>query len=194
MFSWFSFLTYAIVTAVTPGPNNIMSMSNGSRKGFKGALPFNLGIGVGFSIVMLLCTVFCGMLSTLIPKVKTPMLIVGAIYMIYLAWETFRSSGSIEENHSHDGFVSGLLLQFINPKIYIYGIMSMEAYILPYYQGQTAPLAGFALLLALIGFVFTLCWSAFGSVFKWLFSKHAKVVNAVMALLLVFCAISLFLV
>ena len=34
MFSWFSFLTYAVVTAVTPGPNNIMSMSNGSRKGF----------------------------------------------------------------------------------------------------------------------------------------------------------------
>ena len=43
MFSWFSFLTYAIVTAVTPGPNNIMSMSNASRKGFHRALPFNLG-------------------------------------------------------------------------------------------------------------------------------------------------------
>ena len=39
MFPWFSFLTYAVVTAVTPGPNNIMSMSNGSRKGFRGALP-----------------------------------------------------------------------------------------------------------------------------------------------------------
>lgn len=31
---WASFLTYAVVTAVTPGPNNIMSMSNGSRLGF----------------------------------------------------------------------------------------------------------------------------------------------------------------
>ena len=40
MFPWFSFLTYAVVTAVTPGPNNIMSMSNGSRQGFLGALPF----------------------------------------------------------------------------------------------------------------------------------------------------------
>lgn len=50
MFPWFSFLTYAVVTAVTPGPNNIMSMSNGSRKGFRGALPFNLGIWVGFPL------------------------------------------------------------------------------------------------------------------------------------------------
>ena len=192
VFSWFSFLTYAVVTAVTPGPNNIMSMSNGSRKGFFAALPFNFGIGVGFSIVMLLCTAFCSMLSALIPKIKMPMLIVGAGYMLYLAWETFRSGDSLEENHSHDGFVSGLLLQFINPKIYIYCIMSMEAYILPYYQGQPLALTGFALLLAFIGFFFTLCWSAFGSVFRWLFSSHAKTVNTVMALLLVYCAVSLF--
>ena len=193
MFSWVSFLTYAVVTAVTPGPNNIMSMSNGSRKGFKEALPFNFGIGVGFSIVMLLCTALCSMVSTFIPKIKFPMLIVGASYMLYLAWGTFRSSDSIEENHSRDGFLSGLLLQFINPKIYIYCIMSMEAYILPFYNGNVLPLFGFAMLLAFIGFVFTLCWSAFGAVFKWLFSKHAKLVNTIMALLLVYCAISLFL-
>ena len=193
MFNWLSFLTYAIVTAVTPGPNNIMSMSNGSRKGFRGALPFNFGIWVGFSVVMVLCTLFCSVLSAVIPKIKLPMLIIGAIYMLYLAWETFRSSDNIEENHSRDGFLSGLFLQFVNPKIYIYCIMSMEAYILPFYQGQVVPLVGFALLLAFIGFAFTLCWSAFGSVFKWLFSKHAKLVNTIMALLLVYCAVSLFL-
>lgn len=34
MFSWIQFLAYAAVTAGTPGPNNIMSMSNASRKGF----------------------------------------------------------------------------------------------------------------------------------------------------------------
>lgn len=193
MFPWFSFLTYAVVTAVTPGPNNIMSMSNGSRRGFRGALPFNFGILAGFSVVMVLCTACCTLLSQLIPKIRLPMLVVGAGYMLYLAWETFRSSDQIEEDHSRDGFWSGLLLQFINPKIYIYGIMSMEAYILPFYSGQPVPLLGFALLLAVIGFVFTLCWSAFGSAFRWLFSKHARLVNTVMALLLVYCAVSLFL-
>lgn len=193
MFSWVSFLTYAVVTAVTPGPNNIMSMSNGSRRGFRGALPFNFGILAGFSVVMILCTAFCSLLSAWIPKIKTPMLIVGACYMLCLAWETFRSTDAIEEDHSRDGFLSGLLLQFINPKIYIYCIMSMEAYILPFYHGQLLPLLGFALFLALVGFLFTLLWSAFGSVFKWLFSKHAKLVNTIMALLLVYCAVSLFL-
>ena len=194
MLNWFSFLTYAIITAATPGPNNIMSMSNGVRKGFRGALPFNLGILTGFTIVMVLCTLFCSLLATLIPKIKTPMLILGAGYMLYLAWEIFRSSGLIEEDHSKSSFLSGLLLQFINPKIYIYCIMSMEAYILPYYSGQPLTLLLFDLLLSFIGFVFTIAWTVFGSVFQTLFSRHARVVNTILALLLVYCAVSLFLV
>ena len=192
MHQWVSFLTYAVVTAAKPGPNNLMSMSNGSRRGFKGALPFNLGIWVGFSMVMLLCTVGCSLLSTLIPKIRLPMLIVGASYMLYLAWATFRSSDALEDVHRQDGFWSGLFLQFVNPKGYLYAIISMEAYVLPFYSGQIAPLFGFAMLLAFIGFLFTVCWSAFGSTFRWLFSRHAKVVNTVMAALLVYCAVSLF--
>ena len=192
MFNWLAFLTYAFITAATPGPNNIMSMSNGGRLGFRGALPFNFGIWAGFSAVMLLCTAFCTTLTNLIPAVKTPMLIAGAAYMLHLAWSTFRSSGVIEDRHSSSGFYAGMLLQFINPKIYIYGIMSMQAYILPFYAGEPLTLMLFALLLAFIGFAFTLCWSAFGSAFRLLFSRHTKTVNTIMALLLVYCALSLF--
>lgn len=193
MFSWIQFLSYAIVTAVTPGPNNIMSMSNAGRQGFKKTLPFNLGIWIGFSIVMLICTFFCNTLSTLLPKIKTPMLLIGAAYILYLAWKTFKSSSVIEEDERHGNFFSGLILQFVNPKIYIYCIVSMEAYILPHYQGEWNMLIFFSLLLAFIGFAFTILWSLFGSVFKMLFSKYAKITNTIMALLLVYCAVSLFL-
>ena len=193
MFSWIQFLSYAIVTAVTPGPNNIMSMSNAGRQGFRKTLPFNFGIWIGFSLVMLMCTFFCNTLSTLIPKTKTLMLFIGAAYILYLAWKTFKSSSVIEEDERHGNFISGLVLQFVNPKIYIYCIVSMEAYILPYYHGEWNMLIFFALLLAFIGFAFTLLWSLFGSVFKMLFSKYAKITNAIMALLLVYCAVSLFL-
>lgn len=192
MFNWLAFLTYAFVTAATPGPNNIMSMSNGGRLGFRRALPFNFGIFAGFAAVMLICTAFCSTLTELLPAVTTPMLFIGAAYMLHLAWATYKSSGEITDDHSCSGFLSGLALQFINPKIYIYCIMSMQAYILPFYAGQPLALILFALLLAFIGFAFTLCWSAFGSAFRILFSRHAKSVNTVMALLLIYCAASLF--
>ena len=94
MFNWFAFLTYAVITAATPGPNNIMSMSNGGRLGFKGALPFNFGILAGFAAVMLICTAFCSTLTELIPAVKTPMLIAGAAYMLHLAWATYKRASS----------------------------------------------------------------------------------------------------
>ena len=193
MFSWLNFLSYAVVTAITPGPNNIMSMSNAGRLGFRKSFPFNLGIWAGFSVVMIICTFFCNMLSEIIPQIKTSMLVIGAVYMLWLAWKTLKSSSVIEENHSRSSFISGAFLQFVNPKIYIYCIVSMEAYILPHYQGQWITLIAFALLLAFIGFVFTLCWSVFGSVFKLLFSKYARITNFIMAGLLVYCAVSLFL-
>ena len=192
MFSWIGFLSYAIVTAVTPGPNNIMSMSNAGRQGFQKALPFNFGILTGFSLVMLMCTFFCNLLSILIPKISTPMLFLGAGYILWLAWKTVRSSSAIQEDARHGNFVSGLLLQFVNPKIYIYCIVSMQAYILPHYHGQWPVLTFFALLLAFMGFASTVLWALFGSAFRLLFSKYAKITNTAMALLLVYCALSLF--
>ena len=192
MFQWFSFLSYAVITAATPGPNNIMSMSNGSQKGFLKAMPFNLGIWAGFSVVMCLCTAFCSFLSSLIPKIKLPMLILGAAYMLYLAWKVWRSTGDLNNGTGKEaGFLSGMILQFANPKIYIYAITAMSLYILPVYQSFGA-LCGFTVLLSVIGASGTYVWALFGAAFCKFFSMHARMVNFVMAILLVYCAVSLF--
>lgn len=192
MFSWLSFLSYAVLTTATPGPNNIMSMSNASRIGLRRSFPFNIGIWTGFSIIMLVCTLFCNTLTELIPKIKMPMIILGACYMLWLAWKTFKSSSVSDKGSKQITFLSGLLLQFINPKIYIYGIVSMQVYILPFYQGQWTKLTFFALLLATIGASFNICWALFGSLFRIIFSQYARITNTIMALLLVYCAASLF--
>ena len=82
MFNWFHFLTYALVSAITPGPNVMMSMSNASRVGFRKAVRFNFGIWCGFSVVALLCTLFCSLLSSVIPKIKLPMLIIAIVFLL----------------------------------------------------------------------------------------------------------------
>ncbi len=192
MFHWLNFLSYAVVTAITPGPNNIMSMSNASRVGVRKFWPFNFGIWAGCFALMLCCTLFCSTLSAVIPKIKLPMLLLGALYMLWLAWKIFKSTPVVAEKQANSSFLSGVILQFINPKLYLYGIISVEAYILPHFQGQWGMLFLFAFLLSVIGFVSTVCWALFGSVFRLLFSKYAKVTNTIMALLLVYCAVSLF--
>ncbi len=193
MFPWFSFISYALITAATPGPNNIMSMSNAANRGLRKGFPFQLGILSGFTLVILLCTFFCNALSEMIPKIKLPMMIAGALYMLWLAWNMLRSTGLLEDHHAKGSYLSGLIFQFINPKLYLYCIVSLEAYILPYYHGQWVSLIFFALLLALFCFASNLCWAMFGTVFRALFSKYARITNTIMAALLVYCAVSLFL-
>jgi len=193
VFSWLQFLSYTCVMAITPGPNNLMSMSNAGKLGFRKAVRFNFGVWTGFSVVALLSAIFCTTLSALVPQMELPMRILGAGYMLYLAWKTFRSGKVQEKDAGKGSFFSGLLLQFVNPKIYINCIVSMQNYILPYFAGKWGAVISFALLVAFIGFVCTLLWALFGSAFRLLFSKYAKIANTVMALLLVYCAVSLFL-
>ena len=194
MFDWFTFLTYAVLTTITPGPNTVMSMSNGSRRGFLRGIPLNLGMWCGFTIVMVGCAALTSVLSVWVPKIKPVMLFVGAAYLLWLAWKTFRRSAEIQEKQTGDRlFLTGFAMQFVNPKIMLYGIMSYEAYILPVFEGKYLILLGFAFVLSSVGFVNGLLWSACGDVFRVLFSKHAKVINSTMAALLVWCAVKLLL-
>lgn len=193
MFNWFGFLSYAVISTITPGPNNLMSMANASRMGLRRCIPFNFGIWVGFSAVMLLCTAFCTTLSTLIPAIMTPMLAVGAGYMLWLAWITFRRGPITDAEPSKGtGFLAGMLLQFVNPKIYVYCIVAMQAFILPVYRDEPWLLVLFALLMATIGASFNILWALFGVAFRILFSGYARLTNTIMAALLVMCAVSLF--
>jgi len=186
-------LAYAFVTAYTPGPNNIMAMSHASRLGLKKSFVFNIGIACGVVVVLSLCALFSAVLYAVIPTIKPYMLCIGAAYMLYLAWHTLRSGSEISEMESKWGakFLPGMLLQLINPKVIIYGITVFSTYILPHFQAPLI-LFGFVMLLTLIGLSGVTCWALLGSVFHNLFSKYAKVVNVIMALLLVYCAVSLF--
>ena len=189
-----AFLSYVLVTTFTPGPNNIISMSNASRYGFKKSIFFNVGIFFGFFIIIALSSIFSVTLYNLIPSVKPIMTSIGAVYILWLAWKTYKSQPHSESDNEKNTntFLSGFLLQFVNPKVILYGVTTVSTFIVPYYKSGVV-LAIFSAILASIGFVATCCWSLFGSVFQTLLIKNEKVINVVMALLLVYCAVSLFL-
>ena len=192
MFPWQAFLTYIIIVAITPGPNNIMSMNNAIQKGFRKALPFNLGIFAGFIFVLILCTVFSSLLFTLIPRIQFPLKMLGASYMLYLAVKPFLPSKKRETKDVSGSFLIGAVLQLINPKLMIYGITAISSFILPWFTGIPI-LAFFIFLLSFVGFACTICWSFFGSLLSKIFNKYGRVINIVMAVLLIYCIITLFL-
>lgn len=193
MLHLYDFLIYCFITAYTPGANNLLTMSNAIRLGFLQSVRFNLGILAGFTVVMSVCTAFSATLYSYLPKVKIVMQILGAAYMLYLAWKVWKSSSELNADGGKEAsFFSGMVLQFANPKIYIYAITAMSLYILPVYHSLSA-LMGFTVILSLIGASGSFVWALFGSAFCKFFSKHTKTVNMIMALLLAYCAVSLFL-
>jgi len=192
MFPWQAFLTYIIIVAITPGPNNIMSMNNAIQKGFRKAMPFNFGIFFGFVFVISLCTVFSSLLFALIPRIQFPMKMLGAAYMLYLAVKPFLPSQKKEVKDFSGSFLIGAILQLINPKLMIYGITAISSFILPWYT-ELPILAFFIFLLSFTGFACTVCWSFFGSLLSKIFTRYRRIINIVMALLLVYCVVSLFL-
>ena len=189
MFAWGTFLLYAFVTSITPGPNNIMSMSLGIRLGFLRTLRFNFGALIGYTTVMLMCAFLCNTLNDLIPQIRLPMLIAGTLYLVWLAWKIDNTTYSTDpkNNEKVNPFLIGLTLQFVNVKIWFAGIVAMQLFIIPNYHDPLT-LSFFSFLLAFIGVSCQLVWSGFGSLCAKLFARYTKPINIILALSLLYCA------
>lgn len=189
--NFFPFLIYLFVTTFTPGPNNIVSMSNGMRDGYRKSLPFLGGIFTGFLVVILLCGWLNIALVSLLPQVKGWLNLLGAAYMLYLAVHIlFSKPAAAEDNRNRlNTFLAGFSMQFLNLKVILYGITIYSTFIIPAFPNPFSA-ALFAPLLAGVGYVATSCWAVGGDLLsKWI-SGHYCLFNAVMSALLVYTAIS----
>lgn len=173
-------------------PLLIMAMAFANKYGLRKTVGFCIGVSAGFFIIMLLCSYFNLILNSFMPKIEFGMTILGAVYMLYLAYKIAfsKDGGQEKEEDKNNSFLAGMLLQFINPKGILYGITVIATFILPYHDSQLSLLL-FAIFLALIGFLSTFSWSLFGSIFQKFLSKYKSQFNIVMALLLVYSAISI---
>ena len=183
-----AFLAFTLITAFTPGPNTMLSLSTGVRRGFAGSVPVLLGIGTGFLCVMFLCGALVDCLSSLSQTFMTVMKYAGCLYIAWLAWHIATAGEGDTGTGPGGDFVRGLLLQFVNVKIYMYGMTAFSGFLFPW--SESALLPG-TLVLTLIGSAGTVTWALIGSTLQGLFRRHARLMNAVMALLLLACLVPL---
>ncbi|MBF0545132.1 MAG: LysE family transporter [Candidatus Riflebacteria bacterium] len=192
MLNQIPFLSYVFVTTFTPGPNNILSMLNAKKYGFRSSFPFSLGVFTGFIILLIASSYFNLFLFSLMPKIEHFVGIFGATYMFYLAYKTAISTNN--ENDLADiksnNYLTGLVMQFFNPKAILFVITVVANFIIPNYKSSIV-LILFSLLLAFIGFIANLSWALFGALMQDFLTKYNKQFNIIMSVLLVYCAISI---
>ncbi|WP_336766160.1 LysE family translocator [Bacillus cereus] len=188
----FSFLLFVFISSFTPGPNNFLAMTYANQHGLKRSINFCFGVAFGFFILTSLCSFFNIVLINIIPIIEFPLKILGVAYMLYLAFKIITSKGRADHNEKNNKnlFTVGIFIQFVNPKGILFGLTVVSTFILPYYNSYSSFLL-LSLFLGIVGLLSTFSWSLFGSIFQKLLVKHNQLFNIIMAVLLVFSAVSI---
>ncbi|MEK3792820.1 LysE family transporter [Paenibacillus sp. FSL R7-0204] len=184
-----SFIIYCIVVTFTPGPTNIVILSSVQHHGTRQTMVYVSGATLAFGLLLAASALLNHLLAGVLPEILRIMQIAGSVYMLYLAYQVYhmgRSSGEVTRHSA--SFYSGLLMQFVNPKVLLFTLTVIPGYVMPYYDSSAAAF-GFVLLVTFIGFLAFTTWVAFGSVFRSFLQQHRRVMNTLMALFLVYSAV-----
>ena len=185
----YAFLAYVLVTTFTPGPNNVLAMSNAMHHGYRRTQGFLVGVATGFLVVLLISGLLNVLLIQVVPQVHAWLNLLGAAYLVYLALHIALSKpqkdGAAPERLNTFG--AGFALQFVNLKGILYGVTVFAMFITPAYRNP-AVVGLFAVLLACVGFVAVSSWALGGNLFRNFLSKYERWFNLSMAALLIYTA------
>ena len=189
----FSLLAFILISTFTPGPSNIASASMGVLHGYKHTLKYQVGLAAGVFLVMLLSGWISITLLQIVPALEPALRYIGAGYMLYLALGILKASYIFTEKDVKPlGFVHGVMLQILNPKLFFYAFTLFSVFLISITGNLTLLLIAAAFLSA-ISFGATSVWALFGAAIK-TYLHHLRVkavINGIFALLLVYSAVIL---
>jgi threonine/homoserine/homoserine lactone efflux protein len=185
---WLAASLFALVSLITPGPNNTMVLSSGVNFGLRRTLPHLLGISIGFSLMQVLVGLGLHGLLGQYPVLLESLRYVGGAYMLWLAWQLASSRtapGALDGRARPLGFWAAAAFQWVNPKAWVMCMTAMTAY-LPVDASLAQVLLLGGLFLAL-GLPCVGSWAAFGSSMRRYLQDPVKlrIFNISMALALV---------
>lgn len=121
---------FAFVSSITPGPNNLMLMASGANFGFWRSIPHMLGIGIGFTIMIILVGLGLIRLFDLFPLTYTILKVFSIAYLTWLAWKIANAAPpkTGESSGTPMTFVQAALFQWVNPKAWSMALTAITAY------------------------------------------------------------------
>eukprot|EP00825_Cyclidium_porcatum_P016691 TRINITY_DN1962_c0_g1_i4.p4 TRINITY_DN1962_c0_g1~~TRINITY_DN1962_c0_g1_i4.p4 ORF type:complete len:197 (+),score=29.68 TRINITY_DN1962_c0_g1_i4:843-1433(+) len=178
---------FAFVSSITPGPNNMMLMASGANFGLRRTVPHALGVGFGFTLMIVLVGVGLMGVFDLFPVLATALKIVSVAYLLWLAWKIANAAAPSTDGDARGRpmtFVQAMLFQWVNPKAWT---MALSAIALYAPDRNLAAVAVVAAIFGIINLPSTSLWAVMGQVLRgWLSSRERlRAFNWTMAALLV---------
>ena len=185
-----NFFIYSVINAFTPGPGNILALNTVTNYGYKKGRPLYWGIFAGYYVVQVICAVFVFGVSTFLPNLLGIMKYIGAAYILWLAVHIALSKPTTDTVEKSASFLKGFLLQFVNVKIYLFGITALTGYVTEYSAALWVLLL-FEMIIATIGTIATLTWIGMGVLIQRAYQKYYRLINIILALTLSECVYSM---
>src|SRR5215212_3723338 len=82
-----AFFVFAVVTSITPGPNNVMLTATGANFGIRRGIPHMLGVGLGFALMLFVVAAGAGRVLLGNPEAMWWLRVVGIAVLLWLAWK-----------------------------------------------------------------------------------------------------------
>jgi threonine/homoserine/homoserine lactone efflux protein len=181
-----SFAGFALVSSITPGPNNLMLMASGANFGFRRTVPHMLGIGIGFSLMVLLVGVGLVGVFEAFPRVHVVLKVAGAVYLLWLAWKiaTAAAPGEGRSGGRPMTFAEAALFQWVNPKAWAMALTAVTLYVPDRSFGAVVVIAA---IFGAINLPSVSLWTVLGQgVRKFLANRRwLRLFNGAMAILLI---------
>jgi threonine/homoserine/homoserine lactone efflux protein len=180
-------ILFALVTSITPGPNNTMLLASGVNFGFRRTLPHLFGISAGVVLLMLSVGFGLGEAFERFPALYSALEIASVAYLLYLAWK-IGTSGEVKLRKGERRpmrFFEAVAFQWINPKAWMMVLTAVTTIHVSQRYGSNVMLM--ALLFYIVGFPCICLWAGFGTAMREVLSdpKRLRLFNVGMALLLV---------
>lgn len=121
---------FALVSSLTPGPNNLMLMASGANFGFRRTVWHMLGVGIGFTLMIVLVGIGLIQVFDLYPISHTILKVVSVIYLGWLAYKIANANApkAVGDTGKPITFLQAAAFQWVNPKAWTMALTAITLY------------------------------------------------------------------
>jgi threonine/homoserine/homoserine lactone efflux protein len=133
-YSILSFIVTALLINLAPGPAMLFVLNQSQKHGLKSGLFSAAGVETGVIVYLILAAFGLSFFLLEYPKIYQSIQIIGALYLIYLAYSSWPRKKSTpqktkKKSSHHSVFIKGFFINLTNPKIGLFFISLMPQFV-----------------------------------------------------------------
>jgi len=172
------FLLFAFVASITPGPTNILVLTNSQHFGVKNTVPAILSGCFAASLIVLISGAGAGEALRQYPLIRQVMSWVGVLWLSWMSWQLFSAPAANLSAKDPHRFTprAAALLQIVNPKTWMLALAVVSLFA----PASTHPVKDIALMafcFLVISIACLLCWAWLGKAVNRVFRTTVAMVR-----------------